>query len=184
MIYFELFFSFFKVGMFTFGGGYAMVPLLEKELIDKKKWLTNDELLEIMSIAQMTPGTIAINAATFVGYREKGFLGGIMTTIGVMAPSYLVITLIYHLFNTSFEHPIAQKAFLGARACIVALIGHSVWKMFQGSVKDKFSFGIFLGACILLFVFHIHPILLIVLGAVTGILLLVTMPSKIKKLLK
>ncbi|ANQ51358.2 chromate transporter [Flammeovirga yaeyamensis] len=184
MIYLELFFSFFKVGMFTFGGGYAMVPLLEKELIDKKKWLTNDELLEIMSIAQMTPGTIAINAATFVGYREKGLLGGIMTTIGVMAPSYLVITIIYHLFNTSFEHPIAQKAFLGARACIVALIGHSVWKMFKGSITEKFGLSIFLGASILLFVFNIHPILLIILGAVTGILMLVTMPNQIKKLLK
>ncbi|NLR90040.1 MULTISPECIES: chromate transporter [Flammeovirga] len=184
MIYFQLFYSFFKIGLFTFGGGYAMVPLLEKELIDNKKWLTNEELLEIMSIAQMTPGTIAINAATFVGYREKGFLGGIMTTAGVIAPSYLVITIIYHLFDETFEHPIAQKAFMGARACIVALIGHSVWKMFKGSVTDKYGLGIFLIACLLLFVFHIHPILLIIVGAMLGVGLYVALPKEMKNLLK
>lgn len=184
MIYFELFYSFFKIGLFTFGGGYAMVPLLEKELIDNKKWLTSDELLEIMSIAQMTPGTIAINAATFVGYREKGFLGGLMTTAGVIAPSYLVITIIYHLFSHTFDHPIAQKAFMGARACIVALIGHSVWKMFKGSVTDKYGLGIFLIACILLFGFHIHPILLIVIGALIGLGLYQFFPQQLKDLLK
>lgn len=157
----ELFFTFFKIGLFTFGGGYAMIPLIEKEIIENKKWIKEDELLEIISISQMTPGPIAINAATFIGKKYKGFLGAIVATSGVILPSFLIITLIAYFFSNSFLNPYVQKAFTGLRAGIVALIFSSVFKLSKKSITNFFETSIFCGAIFLLVYLNISPIYLI-----------------------
>ncbi|MEH0155117.1 chromate transporter [Limibacter armeniacum] len=180
----KLFASFFKIGLFTFGGGYAMIPLMERELIDKHKWLNKEELLEIISIAQITPGTIAINAATYVGRKEGGISGALGASLGVIAPSFIIITLIYHLFSHNFDNPYIQKAFTGARAAVVALIGYSFLKIFKAGIKDRISIGLFAIACVLLFIFNIHPILLISIGGISGLLLTVIFPDQMKSLFK
>ncbi|MDW7693109.1 chromate transporter [Flammeovirgaceae bacterium SG7u.111] len=166
--YFQLLTSFLKVGFFMFGGGYAMLPLLEKELIDYRKWITEDELLEIISLSQMTPGTIAINAATHIGNTRAGVLGGVLASFGIIFPSLLIITLIYYFAGAHFENLWVQKAFLGIRACLVAMIANSVYKMFKTGVKGAIPFLVFLLAVLCLFL-HIHPILIILAGAVIGL---------------
>ncbi|MEG0069769.1 chromate transporter [Cetobacterium sp.] len=158
---FELFFTFFKIGMFTFGGGYAMIPLIEKEIMYNKNWIDKDELLEIISISQMTPGPIAINAATFIGKKKLGFLGSISATLGVITPSLIVITIISAFFSQSFLNPVMQKLFIGLRAGIAALILSSVLKLSKNILKDIFSYSIFLISLIGLIFFNISPIFLI-----------------------
>ncbi len=157
----ELFITFFKIGMFTFGGGYAMIPLIEREIIYEKKWIDRDELLEIISISQMTPGPIAINAATFIGKKRYGILGSIAATLGVIAPSLLVIIIISAFCTKSFLNPTMQKLFIGLRAGIAALILSSVIKLSKNTLIDKFSSAIFLISLLGLILFNVSPIFLI-----------------------
>ncbi|WP_297596355.1 chromate transporter [uncultured Cetobacterium sp.] len=166
---FELFFTFFKIGLFTFGGGYAMIPLIEREMMYNKKWIDKDELLEIISISQMTPGPIAINAATFIGKKKLGFLGALAATIGVVTPSLLVITIISAFFSQSFLNPIMQKLFIGLRAGIAALILSSVLKLSKNTLVDFFSYSVFFISFIGLIFFNISPILLILFFGIGSI---------------
>ncbi|UII26012.1 chromate transporter [Fulvivirga maritima] len=163
----QLFISFLKVGFFMFGGGYAMIPLLEQELIHKRKWISNDDLLEIISFSQMTPGTIAINAATFIGNQQGRAWGGLVASFGIIFPSLLIISLVYHLAGSHFDLPWLQNAFLGIRACLVAMIGKSFIKLFKTGIKGNISVAIFLLALIGLLL-GAHPILIIILGAIAG----------------
>ena len=158
---FELFFTFFKIGLFTFGGGYAMIPLIEREMIYGKKWIDKDELLEIISISQMTPGPIAINAATFIGKKKMGVLGSFAATLGVVAPSLIVIIIISAFFSKSFLNPTVQKLFIGLRAGIAAMILSSVVKLSKNTLIDKLSYIIFIISLIGLVFFDISPIILI-----------------------
>lgn len=158
---FELFFTFFKIGFFTFGGGYAMIPLIEREMIYGKKWIDKDELLEIISISQMTPGPIAINAATFIGKKKMGVLGSFAATLGVVAPSLIVIIIISAFFSKSFLNPTVQKLFIGLRAGIAAMILSSVVKLSKNTLIDKLSCIIFIISLIGLVFFDISPIILI-----------------------
>ncbi|MBC2850609.1 chromate transporter [Cetobacterium sp. 8H] len=167
---FELFFTFFKIGMFTFGGGYAMIPLIEKEIMSNKNWIDKDELLEIISISQMTPGPIAINAATFIGKKKLGFLGSISATLGVITPSLIVITIISAFFSQSFLNPVMQKLFIGLRAGIAALILSSVLKLSKNILKDFFSYSIFFISLIGLIFFNISPIFLILFFGIGSII--------------
>ncbi|MBC9797610.1 chromate transporter [Sinomicrobium weinanense] len=169
-LYVELFTSFLKIGFFMFGGGYAMIPLLERELIDKKKWITNDDLLDIISFSQMTPGTIAINAATHIGNTQGKAWGGIVASLGVVTPSLLIITLLYYLVGDHFESEIVQKAFTGIRACLVAMICRSVYKLIRSGMKGSVSIIFFLLALLSLFC-GVHPVLIIVAGAALGFLI-------------
>ena len=109
----ELFISFFKIGLFTFGGGYAMIPLIQKEIAEQKKWITDDDILEIVAIAESTPGPIAVNAATFVGWRTAGFLGALCATIGVVLPSFVIISLIAFVLGEFQESKQCAMPFLG-----------------------------------------------------------------------
>ncbi|MBL3657105.1 chromate transporter [Fulvivirga sediminis] len=163
----QLFISFLKVGFFMFGGGYAMIPLLEQELIQKRKWISNDDLLEIISFSQMTPGTIAINAATYIGNEQGKTWGGLVASLGIIFPSLLIISLVYHLAGSHFDLPWLQNAFLGIRACLVAMIGKSVFKLFKSGIKGNVSIAIFLLALIALLI-GAHPILIIILGGIVG----------------
>lgn len=164
----ELFLSFLKVGSFMFGGGYSMLPLLERELIDNKKWITKDELLEILSVSQMTPGTIAINAATYIGSKRGGIWGAIIASAGIIVPSLVIVTALYFFMGDSMANEYVQKVFLGIRACLVAMIILSVYKLFKTGIKNHISFFIFLAALVGLLL-GLHPIMAIISGFLSGL---------------
>ncbi|SFD11768.1 chromate transporter [Ruminococcus albus] len=133
----DLFLTFMKIGAFTFGGGYAMIPLIQKEVCENKKWLNEKDITDIVAISESTPGPIAINAATFVGYKTSGFLGACLATLGVVLPSFLIISLI-SLILTRFQSIRAVKyAFMGIRAAVLALILKALWMMFRSVQKKK-----------------------------------------------
>ena len=120
--YLELFFSFFKIGLFTFGGGHAMLALLENEFSEKKKWISHEEFVDVVVISESTPGPIAINAATYIGYKRSGFLGSLSATVGVCLPSFLIIYLISLFFDAFLSLRIVEAAFRGIQACVIYLI--------------------------------------------------------------
>ncbi|MBO4865572.1 MAG: chromate transporter [Ruminococcus sp.] len=133
----DLFLTFMKIGAFTFGGGYAMIPLIQKEVCENKKWLNEKDITDIVAISESTPGPIAINAATFVGYKTSGFVGACLATLGVVLPSFLIISLI-SLILTQFQNIRAVKyAFMGIRAAVLALILKALWMMFKSVQKKK-----------------------------------------------
>ncbi len=127
----DLFLCFFKIGLFTFGGGYAMIALIENACVEEKKWITHDEMMNITVIAESTPGPIAINCATFVGYRQKGILGAIAATIGVVLPSFIIIYLIALYFNKFLEIPLIANAFQGIKAAVGIIILDAGIKMYK-----------------------------------------------------
>lgn len=139
----RLFCSFFKIGLFTFGGGYAMLPMLQRELIERRGWTTEDEILDYFSIAQCTPGVIAVNTATFVGHKKAGFWGAAFATCGVVAPSVIIITLIAALLSNFAEIEAVRHALVGIRAAVCVLIGNSVYKLIKKSVTDKFTLAVY-----------------------------------------
>lgn len=168
---FELFFTFFKIGIFTFGGGYAMIPLIEREIINNKKWIDSEELLEIVSISQMSPGPISINAAIFIGKKYRGIPGAFFSTLGVVLPSLIIITLISIFFSKNFLNPKVQHMFLGLRAGIIALILSSVIKLSKNVPKNIISISIFLVSLIGLIFFSISPFFLILFFGISSIAL-------------
>ncbi len=143
-LYLDLFLTFAKVGVMTFGGGYAMLPILQREVVEDKQWCSEEELADYFAIGQCTPGIIAVNTATFVGTKQKGNLGGVIATLGVVFPSVVIITIIA-AFLRNFAHiPAIQHAFNGVRAAVVALIASSVLKLGKTTVKDGPSVCVFL----------------------------------------
>ena len=177
---FQLFITFIKIGAFTFGGGYAMVPLIQRETVEKKKWINDDDILEIVAIAESTPGPIAVNSATFVGYKTAGVLGAAAATIGVVLPSFTIIYFISFVID-KFENNTAVKyAFSGVRAGVLALIIKALWTMSKKSAKNIISFIITAFA----FVFaalNINVIYIILACAVTGIVSSLIMSGREKK---
>ena len=144
-----LFLTFLKIGAFTFGGGYAMIPLIQREVVEKNKWITNDDVLEIVAIAESTPGPIAINSATFVGYRTCGFLGALCATIGVVLPSFVVILAISFVLREFESLKAVQYAFAGIRAGVLALILKALWAMYRESAKNALSYILMAAAFVL-----------------------------------
>lgn len=140
----DLFLTFMKIGAFTFGGGYAMIPLIQKEVCENKKWLNEKDITDIVAISESTPGPIAINAATFVGYKTSGFLGACTATIGVVLPSFLIISLISMILTQFQSIRAVRYAFMGIRAAVLALILKALWMMFNQVKKKKkpFSYAI------------------------------------------
>ena len=134
----ELFVTFFKIGMFTFGGGYAMIPLMEHECVEKHGWITEDEMLNITVIAESTPGPIALNCATYVGYKKKGFPGAVVTTLAVIIPSIAVIYLIARLLDNVLEIPVIANAFRGIKLAVGILILNAGLKMLKKMQKKPF----------------------------------------------
>ena len=176
--YLELFLAFFKMGCITFGGGYAIIPVVERELIKKRGWITMEEVIDYYSIAQITPGLIVVNLSTFVGYKKKGPLGGTLTTIGFILPGITLITLAA-LFIKNFEDlPAVQHAYAGIRVAVGALILDTVIKMTKGIFKDWIALIFYITAFFLSIVFKISP-MIIVLGA--GFIGLFIYYPKIKK---
>ncbi|MDD6527019.1 MAG: chromate transporter [Oscillospiraceae bacterium] len=167
----ELFLTFAKIGGFTFGGGIAMLPMLQKEIVEKKKWATQEELMDYYAIGQCTPGIIAINTATFVGYKQKGTIGGIVATLGMAFPSIVIITIIAALVANFQDLQAVQWAFGGIRAAVVALILSSVIKLMKKSVIDLPTALIFIAVAVLSTVTSVSPVVFVLIAGVIGILL-------------
>ena len=148
-IYLDLFLTFARVGACTFGGGYAMLPILQREIVEKKGWATDEELTDYFAIGQCTPGVIAVNTATFIGHKLKGPLGGVSTTLGVVFPSLVIITLVAGFLSSFAQYPIVQHALAGVNACVVALIASSVLKLGKSTLKNKASWCIFAAVLLL-----------------------------------
>ena len=177
---FQLFITFIKIGAFTFGGGYAMVPLIQRETVEKKKWINDDDILEIVAIAESTPGPLAVNSATFVGYKTAGVLGAAAATIGVVLPSFTIIYFISFVID-KFENNTAVKyAFSGIRAGVLALIIKALWTMSKKSAKNIISFIITAFAFIFA-ALNINVIYIILACAVTGIVSSLIMSGREKK---
>lgn len=166
-----LFGVFFKIGLFTFGGGYAMLPLLQDELVKRRKWATEAELLDYYSIGQCTPGIIAINVATFIGYKQKGKLGGCCATLGMIAPSFIIIGLIASILGKYMDNPYLGYAFAGIRVAVTALMLDTLIGLWKKGIEDKKGLLIFLASIVLLLVFNLSAVWIVVLAAVSGLLI-------------
>ncbi|MCR5153434.1 MAG: chromate transporter [Lachnospiraceae bacterium] len=170
----KLFLSFFKIGAFTFGGGYAMIALLENEFVANKKWLTKDEFLDMVAIAESTPGPVAINSATYIGYKLTGFLGSLISTVAVALPSLIIIYIISLFFNAFMEFKYVAYAFTGIRVCVVYLIASAGIKMFKGLKKTPLTLTVFTLTLITfiafsLFAVNFSSIYFILIGGLIGI---------------
>lgn len=174
----QLFGVFFKIGAFTFGGGYAMIPLIQKEVVEKRGWMTDDDILEIIAVAESTPGPIAINAATFVGCRKCGFLGALCATMGVVLPSFLIILAISGVLREFREIKIIQYAFNGIRAGVLALLIKALYTMYKKNAKSPVSY-IIMAASFILAAFVRADILLVIAGC--GVFGLVTYLIKTRR---
>ena len=167
---FKLFLAFFRIGAFTFGGGYAMIPLIQKEVVENKKWITDQDILDIVAIAESTPGPIAINTATFVGYRVAGVLGAACATFGVVLPSFLIITIISMILKEFQSLKAVQYAFFGIRTGVLALILKALWSMYKQCPKKVISYVIAAGALIAAAFLDINVLLVIIGCALTGLI--------------
>ena len=165
----ELFAAFARIGGFTFGGGYAMLPMLQKEVVEKYKWVTEDEVLDYYAIGQCTPGIIMVNTATFVGYKQKGISGAIAATIGAVFPSVCIVMFIAAVLNNFAELAVVQHAFAGIRVVVSVLIINAVRGLRKQSIGDKICVGIALEAFFASVWMDISPAVIVVLAAVLGI---------------
>ena len=165
----SLFLIFMKIGLFTFGGGYAMIPLIQRETVDNKKWISDKDILDIVAIAESTPGPIAINAATFIGYRVGGFLGAMAATVGVVLPSFAIIAAISYVL-AAFQNVVwIQYAFNGIRAGVLALIVKALWSMYKQSPKGVFSYLMMFGAFAVTAFLPVNVVFVILFCAAAGI---------------
>ena len=166
----DLFFTFARIGGLTFGGGYAMLPMLQKEVVEKRGWATEEELMDYYAIGQCTPGIIAVNTSTFVGQKTAGISGGIIATLGVVFPSLIIITIIA-AFIQNFAHlAIVQNAFAGIRVCVCVLIFNAVVKLWKKSVIDKPTFAVFILVLLGSALTSLSPVVFIILAALFGII--------------
>lgn len=164
----DLFFSFFKVGLFTFGGGAAMLPLLQAEFVERRKWVTDSELMDFYSIGQCTPGIIAINTATFVGYKKQGKIGAIAATLGIVTPSLIIILLVASILSKYMHNPYVIHAFAGIRIVVVALILDAVVRLWKQGVKGRFGWGMFALSLLLLVAAGLSPVMIVIVAGVAG----------------
>ena len=165
----KLFFAFFKIGLFTFGGGYAMLPMLQREVVDRYGWATEEDILDYYAIAQCTPGVIAVNTATFVGTKMKGTLGGAVSTLAVVTPSLIIITAISTVLQSFASYPVVQHALAGIRVAVAALVVSSVFKIYKKSVKGALANAVFAASLVLVFLLGLSPVWIVVAAAVLGI---------------
>ena len=170
MILWKLFVSFARVGVLTFGGGYAMIPILEREIVDKQKWASSEELMDYYAVGQCTPGVIAVNTATFIGRKVGGVPGGIIATAGVVFPSVLIITVIAGILSNFAELPAVKSAFAGIRVCVCVLIFNAVVKLWKAAVPDKGALVLAVLVFVLSVFLKLSPVVFVIFCAVAGIL--------------
>lgn len=175
----KLFLVFAKIGAVTFGGGYAMLPILQREISEKYNWATEEELLDYFAIGQCTPGVIAVNTATFVGYKQCGILGGIVATLGVVFPSIVIITILAAFISNFAEYEAVKYAMSGIRACVCALVASAVVKIWKSAVIDKITLAIFI-VCFLTAVFFkaIPTAAIVVIAGAAGLAVCVIKEKK------
>ena len=165
----DLFLTFARIGLFTFGGGYAMIPLIQRECAARKKWVSNQDILDVVAIAESTPGPIAINAATFIGRSVAGFTGALCATLGVVLPSFVIIVLISYALD-AFSHITAVKyAFWGIRAGVLALIVKALWSLLKQCKKDRFSFAVIAVSFVCAAFLNVSAILIILAAGILGV---------------
>lgn len=167
----SLFLTFAKIGSITFGGGLTMLPLLTKEIVQKKKWATEEELLDYYAVGQCTPGIIAVNTATFIGYYQAGVLGGIFATLGMVTPSIIIIITVATVLQQFMEYQLVASALMGIRAVVCALLSHTVITLSKKSLVDVFTVVLFIVGLILSFVFDVTPIITVIVGGVAGVII-------------
>ncbi len=165
-----LFLTFFKIGAFTFGGGYAMIPLIQREVTEKRRWITDDDILEIVAIAESTPGPIAINSATFVGYKTAGFWGAFGATLGVVLPSFVIIFTLSGILNAVDDFKAVKYAFMGIRAGVLGLIVKALFIMYKKCPKGIVSYIVMAGSFILAAVLDVDVIIVVICCAVFGLI--------------
>lgn len=169
----KLFFVFFKIGAFSFGGGYAMIPFIQREIVENNNWLSMNEFLDIIGISQMTPGPVAINSATFVGYKLYGVIGSIMATIGVVITSFILVSITSKILDKFKESTVVKAALLGMRPVLMALIIKAFIDLAIESYVDLKSVLIATIIGVVLLIKKIHPILIIALAAILGLIFFV-----------
>ncbi len=167
----DMFLTFAKVGVMTFGGGYAMLPILQREVVDNKGWATEEELMDYFAIGQCTPGVIAVNTATFIGQKNSGILGGILATLGVVFPSLVIISLLAGVIEAFSHLTWVQNAFGGIRVCVCVLICNAVVKLLKKAVVDKVTLAVFLVVALAGCLTSLSPVVFVVLAALAGILI-------------
>lgn len=166
--YVQLFTAFFKIGLFTFGGGMSMLPMLQRELVESKQWLTEEEILNYFAIGQCTPGIIAVNVATFCGYKRAGLSGAIVSTIGIVCPSWIVITLIAGSISRFSDIVWIQRAMKGVYVAVAALLARAVFTFGKKIITDFVTAGIAVGAFLAMSVWNISGILIVLAAGIIG----------------
>ncbi|MEG1777704.1 MAG: chromate transporter [Angelakisella sp.] len=166
-----LFLTFAKIGSVTFGGGYAMLSILQREICENHKWVSDEEIMDYYAIGQCTPGIISVNTATFVGYKVAGFWGSIFATVGVVLPSVVIITVIAAFIQNFAELPLVRNAFVGIRAAVCVLVLSAVIKLWKSSIVDRATLIIFFAVFGLSIFTDVSPAIFVVLAGVAGILL-------------
>ena len=165
----KLFSAFNRIGAFTFGGGYAMLPMLERECVEKNGWVTREELLDYFAIGQCTPGVIAVNTATFVGKKQRGFWGAFAATAGVVLPSFIIICILTALLANFASIPAVKYALHGVRVCVGVLILNTVIKLVKEKIKDVLGYVLCAAAFLVVAVFKISPVFVVIAAALVGI---------------
>ena len=165
----DLFLTFAKVGVMTFGGGYAMLPILQREVVEKKGWATEEEMMDYFAIGQCTPGVIAVNTATFIGQKTRGILGGIVATLGVVFPSLVIISALAGVIEAFSHLTWVRNAFGGIRVCVCVLILNAVVKLLKKAVVDKVTLVIFLAVTAGSFLLDVSPVVFVLLAAAAAI---------------
>lgn len=172
----NLFWIFFKLGLLTFGGGYAMIPQITEIVVEKKKWMTEDDMLELLAIAESTPGPIAINTATYIGYKQKGILGSVIATIGVVLPSLIIIYLIFLILEQYMQNKYVQYAFTGIKVGVAFLILKSGISLIQKMPKKWFQISVLISIFALMIIFELlainfSSIFLILIGGLLSVII-------------
>jgi len=167
----DLFLAFAKVGIMTFGGGYAMLPVLQREIVEKRKWAEDEELSDYFAIGQCTPGVIAVNVATFIGNKRRGTMGGIAATLGVVFPSLVIISLLAGVIQYYAGLAAVRNAFAGIRVCVCVLIFNSVIKLGKKAIVDRWTMGIYALVLLLSLTLDCSPVWFVLLAALLGIVL-------------
>lgn len=177
-ILWELYQAFFRIGLLTFGGGLAMLPMLKREVVDKYNWITEEEMLDIYAIGQCTPGIIAINTATYIGYKKGGIAGGIIATLGEVSPSLIIIILIASVLQNFMDNVILLNAFAGIRIVVCALMMTTVVQMIKTGVKNKIGIFLFFGATALALFSPISTVFIVIMAALLGVIIEKVLNSK------
>lgn len=164
----NLFWIFFKMGAVCFGGGYALLPIIQREIVKKYQYATDEEVADYFAIGQCTPGVIAVNVATFIGYRKKGTLGSVFATLGFVTPSIIIITVLALFIQNFAEYDVVRYAFAGIRVCVCVLIFNAVITFGKKAMVDKIAVGLFISVLLLAVFTDISPVILVILCGIIG----------------